>query len=167
MDTLTFAAVSSAMIAIILIVLFLVIRTGSDTEKLAQKVSKRERETEKNNEKKASEDICGICFGSITKADLIAKCACGQIFHDGCAEATGSCPYCERPYGDLKKEEPVCVRCPSCGSDVVGNVCKCGAVVNRDGVFTCGCGNVLTVNDPVCRKCGTEYEVRVGRDEVG
>ncbi|MCL1904768.1 MAG: hypothetical protein FWG19_01420 [Methanomassiliicoccaceae archaeon] len=165
MDTLMFAAVSAAMVAIVLIVLFLVLRTRSDTDKLAQDLAKRERETEKEKGKKTPEDICGICFGSVTKADMIARCACGQVFHDGCAEATGNCPYCERPYDELKIEEPVCVRCPSCGSDVVGSVCGCGALVGRDGIFTCVCGNVLNVNDPVCGKCGKEYEIRIGRKE--
>jgi predicted amidophosphoribosyltransferase len=41
-------------------------------------------------------------------------------------------------------------------------VCRCGAVVNRNGTFTCACGSPLDVDDPVCRRCGTEYEVRRG-----
>jgi hypothetical protein len=41
-------------------------------------------------------------------------------------------------------------------------VCECGAVVNREG-FICSCGNMIDADDPVCKKCGKEYEVRSGR----
>lgn len=85
------------------------------------------------------------------------------MFHDACAEPIGACPYCEAPYSDLTAEVPDCIICPSCSSGVVGDVCVCGAVVNRGGVFTCLCGNALDVNDPVCGKCGTEYDVCSGR----
>jgi len=136
-------------------IMFLLLSTErgihSDMKKKAQKPSA-----------KAQGDVCSICFGTIKNDEMIAKCACTQIFHENCAGSVGKCPYCELAYDKFTIEQPECVTCPSCGSGVVGNVCGCGAVVNRDG-FTCGCGNELDVNDPVCRKCGKKYEVRSGR----
>jgi len=110
----------------------------------------------------AGKDVCGICLGLVSKGDVIAECGCGQIFHDACAKPTGACPYCDSPYVGFKTESPDCVKCPSCGSDVVGNVCACGALVNRGGTFVCGCGNVLDASDPVCGKCGARYELHAG-----
>jgi hypothetical protein len=113
------------------------------------------------------EDVCGICLGPVSKEDMIARCSCGRTFHDTCARPTDSCPYCGCPYNNLTIESPHCVKCPSCGSDVVGNVCKCGAVVSRDGTFVCACGNLLDASDPVCGKCGAEYELRSGNEDDG
>jgi len=156
MDDLVFLAVGIGAAAAVLIVLVLLagmrrgIRNG-----LGEKM--------RMPPERAAEDVCGICFGAISGSDMVSRCACGQVFHDSCAMPTGACPYCKAPYDDLSVESPDCVTCPSCGSDVVGNVCGCGAVVNRNGVFTCGCGAPLDISEPVCRRCGREYDVCSGR----
>jgi len=159
MDGSTFAAVAAVAAVILIAVLFLLIGTGRNVRKDLARMRRK-------HPKRSSGDLCGICFGTISNDDMIARCACGQTFHDACARPTEACPYCERPYPELTVESPDCIKCPSCGKDVVGNVCVCGAVVNRGG-FTCGCGNSLDVNDPVCKRCGKKYEVRSGRDNRG
>jgi hypothetical protein len=155
MDALTFAGMAVIAAGVMVAVLFLLFSTERGLEKNMKKPVRRPPA-------KAHGDVCAICFGAISNDDIIAKCECSQTFHASCAEPTGKCPYCDRPYSDLVTESPECVKCPSCGADVVGNVCGCGAVINRQG-FVCGCGNKLDVNDPKCSKCGKEYEVCYGR----
>lgn len=152
-----FSVIASVAAALLLIAFLLL----SSKEKSMRRVAKKVRRKPK---KVAGGSMCGICFGSISKADVISKCACGQTFHEECAEQTG-CPYCGTPGIDLIRELPDCVICPSCGSDVAGNVCACGAVVNRNGSFVCGCGNPLDVNHSVCGRCGTSYKLCSGRDD--
>jgi len=152
MDDLTVAIIVAAAVAIPLTALLLLFRAKRDVSGDAPAPLK-----------KAAEDVCGICFGAVSKTDIVARCGCGQAFHDSCAGPTGTCPYCGTPYGDLVTDTPDCITCPACGSDVIGNVCRCGAVVNRDGMFTCRCGNPIDINDPVCGRCGTEYDVCKGR----
>ena len=160
MDLTTFAAVAACVAAALFIVLFVLLRAKKDVLRgLRKKIGMRR--------KVATADVCGICFGSITNADMVARCGCGQTYHDVCANPTGPCPYCKAAYDTFTIETPDCIRCPSCGSDVVGNVCGCGAVVYRDGMFTCGCGEALDVNEPVCGRCGTEYDVCSGRISGG
>jgi len=91
-------------------------------------------------------NVCGICFGAISAVDTSARCKCGQAFHDACAQPTGACPYCKRPYDDLEKELPDCMTCP-----------LCGIVISRDGTFICKCGNIVNAGENVCGACGTEY----------
>lgn len=153
-----FSVIASAAVVLLLITFLLL----SSKEKSARKVAKKIRRRPK---KVTGGGICGICFGSISKAEMTSKCACGQTFHEDCAEQTG-CPYCGTPSIDLVKEMPDCVRCPSCGSDVTGNVCTCGAVVNRGGSFVCSCGNPLNMNDSVCGRCGTAYKLCSGRNDT-
>jgi hypothetical protein len=155
MDSLTFIGTAIIAAFIMVAVLFFLFSTERG---LIKQVKKRSRKPSA----KAQGDVCGICFGTISNDDVITKCTCSQTFHRSCAEPTGKCPYCERPYDELVTESPECVVCPSCGADVVGNVCSCNAVINREG-FICSCGNKLDVNDPKCSKCGKEYEVRSGR----
>ena len=155
METLPFAGMAAVAATIMVIVLILLIGTERNMR------VKVKRGADKRNAKPQG-DVCGICFGAIAKDDVIARCACSQTFHGTCAEPTGKCPYCDRPYGEFVKESPNCVKCPSCGSDVVGSVCGCGAVINREG-FVCSCGSDIDTDDPVCKKCGKEYEVRSGR----
>jgi len=112
------------------------------------------------------EDVCGICLGPVSKGDMTAGCGCGQIFHDACAKPTDACPYCGRSYSEFTIGSPDRVKCPSCGSNTAGNVCGCGAIVHRDGEFICACGNVLDASDPVCGRCGAEYELCSGRRDV-
>ena len=156
MDALTFAVISVCAAAAAVAALLILRNMRKEA---AGKFPQRARRPSK---KRQGEDVCGICFGPISKEDMMAKCSCGQVFHDTCARPTGKCPYCASPYGDLKVDAPDYVRCPACGSDVVGNVCSCGALVNRDGTFTCSCGTPVDVNDPKCRKCGREYDVARG-----
>jgi hypothetical protein len=155
MDTLTFAGMAAVASAVMVIVLVMIINAERSMGKSTRKKARRPAA-------KAQGDVCGICFGAIKNDDTIAKCTCSQVFHEACAKPTGACPYCDRPYDELAIESPDCAVCPACGAEVVGNVCGCGAVVNRGG-FTCGCGAELDVNDPVCGKCGKKYEVRSGR----
>jgi len=153
------AAVMAAAAIIIMVGTFIAlrkIRKGTQTSISRWPRSRRRRK----------EDICGICLGPVLTGDLVAGCTCGRTFHDACAKPTGMCPYCGCDYTDFTVESPCCVKCPSCGSDVVGSVCECGAVVNRDG-FTCSCGNGLDADDPVCKRCGKRYTVRSGRDNRG
>jgi len=151
------SVVMAAAAAVIILGTFLTLR--SIKKGTRRSISKRPR----RKPAARKEDACGICLGPVSKDDMIARCGCGRTFHDACARPTDSCPYCGCHYNDLTIESPQCVRCPSCGSDVVGSVCGCGAVVNRDGTFMCRCGNVLDTSDPVCGRCGTEYELRSGR----
>lgn len=155
MDTFTFVGMAGIAAAVMIAVLVLLLSTERGMRKDMKKGARKPSA-------KAHADVCGICFGTIRNDEMIARCDCSQIFHETCAKPVGKCPYCDAPYEKFTVESPECVTCPSCGSDVVGNVCGCGAVVNRDG-FTCGCGAELDVNDPVCRKCGKKYEVRSGR----
>ena len=155
MDGLTLALCAAALASGAVLIIFLVLyRMRKGAKGLAGRV--------RRPPKKTGDDVCGICFGSVAKEDVIARCGCGQAFHDTCAEPVGACPYCKTSYNELAKEAPDCVACPACGADVAGSVCGCGAVVNRDGTFTCRCGNSIDINDPVCRKCGTEYDLCKG-----
>jgi hypothetical protein len=155
MDLLMFATVTMVALMAVLMVLFLLLRARNDMRTL--------KKQHRPSRRKRKEDMCGICFGAVSKGDIIARCGCGNVFHDSCAGPVGACPYCGSSHTDLVREMPDCVTCPSCGSDVTGNVCGCGAVVNRDGTFTCGCGTLLDVNGPVCKRCGKEYDVCSGR----
>ncbi|MCL2891065.1 MAG: hypothetical protein FWF40_04140 [Methanomassiliicoccaceae archaeon] len=160
MDTGTFTiaavALATAAAVIVVCVFFLLGKVRKGTQR---SISGRQRR------RPAGKDVCGICLGHVSKGDVISECICGQVFHDACARPTGACPYCDSPYSEFRTESPDCVKCPSCGSDVVGNVCECGALVNRGGTFVCGCGNVLDASDPVCGRCGAKYELRSGRGE--
>ncbi|MCL2785815.1 MAG: hypothetical protein FWD81_01135 [Methanomassiliicoccaceae archaeon] len=156
MNDLMLAAIAAGTAAALLAVLLVLMRARKDSSGFA--------ENGRAPPKKRTEGLCGICFGAVSKEDILARCGCGQAFHDACAEPVGACPYCKAPYEELVRDTPDCVTCPSCGADVAGSVCGCGAVVNRDGTFTCGCGNALSVSDPVCGRCGTEYDVCKGRD---
>jgi len=147
------ALLAAAGVFIAVVILFMLIRIRKGAKK---SISGRPRRSP------AGKDVCGICLGTVSKGDMIARCGCGQIFHDACAKPTDICPYCERSYAEFAIESPHCVKCPSCGSDVVGNVCECGALVNRGGTFICGCGNALDASDPVCGRCGAKYELRSG-----
>jgi len=152
------AVVSAAgFLAVSVAILFMLGRIRRGTRK---SISGRPRK------RPAGKDVCGICLGTVSKGDIIARCGCGQIFHDACAKPTDTCPYCGRSYNEFTIETPHCVKCPSCGSDVVGNVCECGALVNRGGTFICGCGNTLDASDPVCGRCGAKYELHTGRGGV-
>ncbi|MDR2867015.1 MAG: hypothetical protein LBV13_06430 [Methanomassiliicoccaceae archaeon] len=157
MDLLVFALLAVCAVAVLTVILFLILGKKKDAYRRFTGRVRRPRG------RKTDGDVCGICFGMISKGDMVARCGCGQLFHDACAEPTGMCPYCRSSYDDLAVESPDCVICPSCGSDVVGNVCGCGAVVNRGGAFTCECGTPLNIDDPVCRRCGKEYDVRSGK----
>lgn len=104
------------------------------------------------------EKKCEICYGKIENAPL-AECTCGKIFHDACANPTGSCPYCGTKYEDMIVREPERSRCPVCGRFLSGSICSCGAVIpRRDETFVCKCGNVVDSSKPVCKKCGAVYE---------
>lgn len=94
-------------------------------------------------------ETCGICFGVISEGDAVARCECGQAFHDTCAEPTGACPYCAKPYDDLEKEIPERVMCP-----------VCGVVINHDGTLVCKCGNIVAADENVCKACGAEYDCK-------
>jgi len=155
-ETFTYVAIVTAVVAIAVIIsiYFLLGKVKKGTRK---SISGRPRK------RPAGKDVCGICLGPVSRGDVIAECGCGQVFHDACAKPTGACPYCDSSYDRFKIETPDFVKCPSCGSDVVGNVCSCGALVNRGGTFVCGCGNTLDASDPVCGKCGAEYELHSGR----
>jgi len=156
MDDLVFLAVGVGAAAAVLMMTFMLIRMRNDMRNgLPENV--------KATPERRAEEVCGICFGEIQRYEKVCRCACGQTFHDSCAGPTGACPYCKAPYGDLAVESRGRVTCPSCGSGVTGNVCGCGAVVNRDGAFTCVCGSPLDINEPVCGRCGREYDVCSGR----
>jgi hypothetical protein len=156
MQSLTFAAVAITAAAALLMILFVLFRARKDAQ---TGIAEDLRESQKDKK----EGVCGICFGPVMRTELIAKCACGQMFHDTCAGPTGACPYCETPYSGFIVGTPECIKCPSCGSDIVGNSCKCGTVISRGGMFMCGCGEVLNVSEPVCKRCGIEYDVCSGR----
>jgi len=102
-----------------------------------------------------SGELCAICFGEL--GETVSECGCGKRFHTACAEPTGSCPYCSRPYGTFKTLEEQKRRCPNCGRYPLGGVCKCGALLSRDGVFMCSCGTVIDRAEPTCTKCGKKY----------
>ena len=95
MDLVIFAAIAVAALTVMAIVLFMLTST-----KRSMRSTVRTRRP-----RKASAGVCGICFGTIENDQKAAKCTCGQTFHDHCAEATGKCPYCERPYADLTKPQ--------------------------------------------------------------
>jgi DNA-directed RNA polymerase subunit RPC12/RpoP len=155
-DTFTYVAIAMAA-AVVIVIAGTFLLLGKAKEGMRKSLSRRQRK------RPAGKDVCGICLGPVSREDVIAECGCGQIFHDVCAKPTGACPYCDSAYNEFKIESPDFVKCPSCGSDVVGNVCACGALVNRGGTFVCGCGNALDASDPVCGKCGAKYELRLGR----
>jgi len=155
METMSFVIMAAIAAGVMIVVLFLIFSTEKDVRRNTNPRPRRPPA-------KAQADVCGICFGTIMNNDVIAKCECSQTFHEACARPTGKCPYCDRQFSDFKIESPECAVCPSCGADVVGSVCGCGAVINREG-FVCSCGSELNVNDPVCKKCGKRYEVRSGR----
>jgi len=155
METLTFAGMAAVAATIMVVVLLLLVGTERNMRVKVKRGPNKQQA-------KAQTDVCGICFGSIANNDVTARCACSQTFHETCARPTGKCPYCGKPYNEMAVESPNCVKCPSCGHDVVGNVCKCGAVINREG-FVCSCGSIIDTDEPVCKKCGKEYEVRSGR----
>lgn len=100
---------------------------------------------------------CGICMGDL--CGDIAECGCGMRFHDGCAAATLSCPYCGAGYDRFAICESQGTVCPECGSVVHGNRCGCGASFPEDGIFKCICGTVLS-DDMICERCGCRYTLR-------
>ncbi|MCL2711772.1 MAG: hypothetical protein FWD37_00645 [Methanomassiliicoccaceae archaeon] len=156
MVSMLFAAAACGTVTALLIILLILLKMRTRTQRMLSRTKRR------RPKKKPTADVCSICFGVFSKGDTIAKCKCGEMFHDACAQPTEKCPYCGCPYDEFTRDVPEYVQCPACGNDVVGDVCTCGAVVNRDGVFTCSCGSPLDVNDPICRRCGTEYDVRTG-----
>ena len=98
---------------------------------------------------------CGICFGDL--GGRTAVCACGKMFHDSCAQPTGSCPYCKAEYGSFSVRKESAVRCMNCGRQVTGDRCRCGAIFPEDGRFEClRCGSVVD-GGLVCGKCGAKY----------
>jgi hypothetical protein len=102
-----------------------------------------------------SGELCAICFGELGKT--VSECGCGKRFHVTCAEPTGSCPYCSRPYSTFKTMEEHKKRCPNCGRYPLGRVCKCGTLIPQDGMLICTCGNIMEGTDPTCGKCGKKY----------
>lgn len=99
---------------------------------------------------------CGICFGELS--ENVKECGCGKLFHDTCAEPTGSCPYCNSPYADFKDADDERMRCPNCGRYTTGRECRCGALLLRDGRFVCSCGSAMARGERRCPECGREYE---------
>ncbi len=105
-----------------------------------------------------SEKLCSVCLGRIGLLP-VSTCGCGRIFHDGCASTMDACPYCARPYVDMKVSEPERPRCPVCGRFLFGSICSCGAAFpRRDGTMECSCGNIVDCSRPLCGKCGSLYE---------
>jgi len=102
-------------------------------------------------------ELCAICFGEL--GETVSECRCGKKFHTTCAEPTGPCPYCSQPYETFKTFEEHKQRCPNCGRYPLGRVCKCGALLSRDGVFMCPCGTVIDKTDPTCCGCGRKYRL--------
>ncbi|MCL1979085.1 MAG: hypothetical protein FWG60_02875 [Methanomassiliicoccaceae archaeon] len=119
---------------------------------------KPKRESTTFLDEKEDKRKCEICYGEIEE-DRVAICSCGRIFHDACAEPTGSCPYCGAGYKEMNVREPDRTRCPVCGRFLKGNMCSCGAVIPKnDDTFICKCGGEVDMNKPICGKCGAEYE---------
>ena len=109
------------------------------------------------------DDTCDICFGEFEKGN-VAVCVCGMKFHEECAELTGECPYCKKPFISMEVREIRRPRCPSCGRIVEKNVCSgCGTVIpNKDMRFECVCGATVFAGDGYCKECGAEYEFTYG-----
>jgi len=100
-------------------------------------------------------DVCGICFGVLD--DIAVKCGCGRLFHRGCGESVGSCPYCAMPCSEFEDAGGERTRCPNCGRYVMGRECLCGALLMRDGFFVCSCGARIVPGESYCMKCGKGY----------
>lgn len=107
--------------------------------------------------------VCGICFGELDGREAV--CGCGKRFHDDCARPTGSCPYCNAAYEGFEVTSDEHERCPNCGGFPRDGVCRCGAVVPKDGVLVCICGSVIDARTPVCKGCGTEYVMRTNNNQ--
>lgn len=102
---------------------------------------------------------CSICFGELDE-DEVHECVCAAVSHVSCAELTGSCPYCQRPYDPDGVRARKLLRCPSCGERMPGYSCDCGTVVpNHDGTFVCPCGEDLRTSSGSCPSCGRTYGV--------
>lgn len=139
-----------ALVIIVVMVLALLIRSSRDD---------RESDGENGATGFLDDDTgsnCGICFGELS--ENVKKCTCGRLFHDACAEPTGSCPYCGSGYEEFRDADDERMRCSNCGRYTTGRECRCGALLMKDGVFVCSCGSVIGVGETVCAECGREYE---------
>ena len=107
---------------------------------------------------------CDICFDDI-RDETVSQCRCGKTFHHSCAEPTGECPYCGSPFSSFEPpREPRRITCPRCGGHMSGNICGCGTVIpDRDGTFLCRCGERLSSDEDMCRRCGRTYASTVYR----
>lgn len=101
---------------------------------------------------------CDICFDDIG-SETVSECRCGKTYHLSCAEPTGECPYCGAPFSDFKEPRPSRhIACPRCGEIMNGNICSCGTIIpDPDETFLCRCGDRVSVNDAMCRRCGRTF----------
>lgn len=105
---------------------------------------------------------CDICFDSMD-GEEVCDCSCGRTFHRTCAEPTGACPYCGKPFGSfpVKSRESRSLTCFRCGRKVERNICDCGTIIPfSDGTFYCQCGEPLNEKDTWCPNCGMTFERR-------
>ena len=154
--------VLALLFAVIVIVIGYAAVTLGEESKGYRKLAERRLAEKKSTEfldRNKVDDTCDICFGEFENG-RVAVCECGMKFHEECAEMTGECPYCKRPFSGMEIREIRRPRCPVCKNVIEKNVCQgCGTVVpNKDMRFECVCGATVFAGDGYCKECGATYE---------
>jgi hypothetical protein len=99
---------------------------------------------------------CTVCKKPITDFNDLAKCKCGELYHERCADVAGNCTSCGVALVEGSEPEAVkrSLQCPTCGeinsiaedADPISENCKaCGVMLEK---IETGYNYLVVDNDP-------------------